>query len=246
MEHAKFYIAAKGFVFYGDRFLILKKYKYNEDGKWELPGGRLQTGETPQIALEREVWEETGLKVTVNRLLSTWSYRIDATEELVGLNYLCNTTTDFVSLSKEHTDYRWIAISEVNQYDFYQGVNEELHLLDIEGTQSKKDQSQNNSIQDLQPQKAAMIEEFKQVKRWKETASASAMVTFFFMILTASRFYLLGILGIIAGLCFAFYAFRKFKCPACGKQLDSRTEETFCPHCGVQLKELEEDHKIEN
>lgn len=39
------------------------------DGKWELPGGRVESGETPQACVKRELLEETGYRVRVTRQL---------------------------------------------------------------------------------------------------------------------------------------------------------------------------------
>jgi mutator protein MutT len=49
------------------------------DSKWELPGGRIEFGETPEEAIERELYEETGYKVKAIKLLpqpfvSVWEY----------------------------------------------------------------------------------------------------------------------------------------------------------------------------
>ncbi len=42
---------------------------------WMLPGGRVERGETPQAAAERETLEETGLEVAVERLLLVEAFR---------------------------------------------------------------------------------------------------------------------------------------------------------------------------
>ena len=55
----------RGIVRHGDKYLLLKKIKDinpDNDGKWEVPGGRFKSDEDPQTALKRELEEETGLK----------------------------------------------------------------------------------------------------------------------------------------------------------------------------------------
>ncbi len=37
--------------------------------KWEIPGGKIKVGESPQEALVREIWEELGVHLTVLRML---------------------------------------------------------------------------------------------------------------------------------------------------------------------------------
>ncbi|KAI4210520.1 MAG: hypothetical protein LQ351_006671 [Letrouitia transgressa] len=46
------------------RFLIGKRINAHGAGAWATPGGHLEYGETPEICAAREVFEETGLKVT--------------------------------------------------------------------------------------------------------------------------------------------------------------------------------------
>lgn len=55
-------------IFDGDRILLVQRGKDPLRGYWSLPGGAVETGEPLELALEREVLEETGLEVTVDSL----------------------------------------------------------------------------------------------------------------------------------------------------------------------------------
>ena len=52
----------KGVVRKDDLFLVLVK----PDGTFDLPGGRVENGETDEAALHREIDEETGLRIATN------------------------------------------------------------------------------------------------------------------------------------------------------------------------------------
>ncbi len=50
----------------GGRILLLRRARgQKHEGYWEFPGGKTEPGETPQAALERELWEELGITVRV-------------------------------------------------------------------------------------------------------------------------------------------------------------------------------------
>ena len=63
-------IAAVGAIAVRDgALLLIRRGHAPSRGRWSLPGGRVEPGETPQQALVREMAEETGLTVEVGELV---------------------------------------------------------------------------------------------------------------------------------------------------------------------------------
>ncbi|MGT2911428.1 NUDIX domain-containing protein [Streptococcus cameli] len=83
----------------------------------ELPGGRIQFGETIEEALIREIKEETNLEVIPQKVLSTWDYRKKTGDfQVVGLVfdvYVKDLTQ--LTLSEEHDAYQWLSLDQVDQ-----------------------------------------------------------------------------------------------------------------------------------
>lgn len=76
-----------------------------EDGKgWELPGGHLNVGESFESGARREVFEETGIKLTKLRtLLKQKEFKLyHAIPKIIK-----------VKLSREHTDYKWVNLKQL-------------------------------------------------------------------------------------------------------------------------------------
>lgn len=78
-EHRKpipHYNVSVGLIWKNDRFLILKRAdKKHLGGLWELPGGKINPGESPAVALHREIREECGADVSVGKPIGTVRHR---------------------------------------------------------------------------------------------------------------------------------------------------------------------------
>ncbi len=78
-------MSAKDVTLDRDRVILLR----NERGEWELPGGRLEAGESPEECVAREVLEELGLSVEVGPLLDAWVYEPLPERRVLVLAYGC-------------------------------------------------------------------------------------------------------------------------------------------------------------
>lgn len=91
------------------RVLLLKRSmnSKNNRGKWDLPGGKVDAGEAFDEALLREIAEETGLKVSLERVIG--AAESDMGDQKVAYLILeARLVSGRVRLSDEHGDFAWV------------------------------------------------------------------------------------------------------------------------------------------
>ena len=81
-------------------------------GTWEPPAGRLQPGESFEDGAVRELYEETGILVSPQRIIATWVGEAPSGGRLASVTYAGRTRGVDVRLSEEHLDHRWVTIEE--------------------------------------------------------------------------------------------------------------------------------------
>lgn len=99
----------------GKYLFIRRSQKENiAQGKWDIPGGRIDTGSPLMENLQREIDEETGLKMNGEpTLIGAQDIFIPQQERhVVRLTYIGEADGE-PRLSEEHTEYAWLTEAEV-------------------------------------------------------------------------------------------------------------------------------------
>lgn len=109
-------VAVKGVILHNGKVLIVKRAPNDyRGGTWECPGGKIDFGEQLEAGLIREIEEEVGFTVTVDRLLFATAFNTDQTRQVVILTYLCWSNSEDVIISEEHSDYIWATNEQLKE-----------------------------------------------------------------------------------------------------------------------------------
>lgn len=119
----RFPVSIKGIVKWRNQFLLLK----NERDEWELPGGKLELGESPEACVEREIFEETGLQVQTVELVDLWVYTVLPEVHVLIVTYGCTEVySNALKVSHEHKEARWFAFEEIPTLNMPKGYKDSI------------------------------------------------------------------------------------------------------------------------
>ncbi len=117
-------VSIKGVLFVGQQVVLLK----NERDEWELPGGRLEAGEEPDLCLIREISEELGIAVRVADLLDCWRYPVLPAREVLIVTYGLQPLQEAeLQLSHEHKALGRFPIGEIATLRMPEGYRRSIH-----------------------------------------------------------------------------------------------------------------------
>jgi len=84
--------------------------------KWEFPGGKIESGETHEQAIKREVKEELGCNISVDEFFMTIEHQYKFFQ-LVMHCYKCTLVSQKIILH-EHIDSSWMTINNLDTLDW--------------------------------------------------------------------------------------------------------------------------------
>jgi len=121
-RQGKIRLGCSAAIFDDKRRILLTKRKDN--GQWCLPSGGVEPGESVAEGCEREVFEETGLKVEVIRLVGVYSHPDQLTVysetdkfQIIALHFEATVIEGSLGLSDETTDFGYFTMEEIEKLD---------------------------------------------------------------------------------------------------------------------------------
>jgi 8-oxo-dGTP pyrophosphatase MutT (NUDIX family) len=116
----------------GHFLLIQYTQGRKEGGLWGLPAGKLEKNETPEDALRRELFEETGLLLEPHTPLLPYAPLFFRKPDIDFLFHMFKVNRGMrpeIRLSKEHQNYCWATLHDLEQLPMVSGSKEAiLHL----------------------------------------------------------------------------------------------------------------------
>jgi len=108
--------------------LIVQRNKNKHLGlKWEFPGGKVESKETLEEALIREIKEELNITINVHQKIGEEEYK--DSKIYVTLHYfLCSHQSGTIKLN-EHENFAWVNKKNFKKYEFVEGDGNILPLL---------------------------------------------------------------------------------------------------------------------
>jgi 8-oxo-dGTP pyrophosphatase MutT (NUDIX family) len=116
-------VSVKAVLFVDGLCVLLR----NDRGEWELPGGKLERGDTMEDTVVREIEEELGIRATVERIVDSWVYSVNGVDVVI-ITYLLASTAAAADLrlSAEHQSIGRFAVSAIEEIDLPQGYRDSI------------------------------------------------------------------------------------------------------------------------
>ncbi len=125
-------LAVGAVIWKDDHFLLIQRGKKPMKGRWSLPGGKLELGESLIDGIKREIFEETGLDVRIGPLVDVVDYIEKDDDGKICMHY---TLVDYLAFwqdgdavaGSDAAAVKWATLKEIDDYDLW---SETRHIIE--------------------------------------------------------------------------------------------------------------------
>ena len=124
-------VAVGAIVIRNDELLLVRRGRGPAQGKWSVPGGKIEFGETAAEAVVRELLEETGLQGLCGPLVG-WAELLGEEDHFVVLDFEVQVLDeDTLAAGSDAAEVRWVHVNDVAELALADGLAEFLADHDI-------------------------------------------------------------------------------------------------------------------
>jgi 8-oxo-dGTP diphosphatase len=114
--------------------LLVKRGQEPSKGLWSVPGGLIELGETLEDAAQREVREETGINVRIEKLLGVANNIVRDDEgktrfHYVLIDYLARPLTTSVKAQSDASETKWVDFKDLSSYSVTKGARKLIRKI---------------------------------------------------------------------------------------------------------------------
>lgn len=102
---------------HGQILACQRSQQSSSPGKWEFPGGKIELGETTQTALKREILEELGAQIIIQRALNVVNHSY-SDFKIALYPFICQIKGSKAPTPIEHSQIRWINHTDTHLLDW--------------------------------------------------------------------------------------------------------------------------------
>jgi ADP-ribose pyrophosphatase YjhB (NUDIX family) len=132
-KQAKLSVGCSAIIFDSTRARLLLQRR-RDNGRWSLPGGHMEPGESAEEACMREIEEEMGIQVRVARLIGIYStphrliaYADGNRYQLMSLSFEAEVVSGELRLSDETTEFGYFSPAELDSLDLMEHHRDRVH-----------------------------------------------------------------------------------------------------------------------